>query len=231
MNMTMLRPRGSGSAWRAAFWRVTRVLLAPGAGLIVTWFVLNVTTAAIFGPKAGELTMMGGLTGALALMIVVAAYMPPSRPFREISALTARIVDLVKVVTGAALFGAAAAYGGAVSACMSRLPIGETLSVNVMWGVTSPILAVATVLGASVVGLRLGWDFRRAGHRGRLVALARLRSRLPAPRLRRNPLTAWLAGVVVAGSRSGVFMLVGYFTPVIIVADVALGIACVSRIG
>jgi len=204
--------------------RVAFLLFAPEAGLLFTWIALVIVAGLVVGPTAASLLMMGGMTLVLVLMLAVAAYMPPTKPFREVSALAARVADLARVASGAALFGAAAAYSGFVGSMMSRMPLDEAMSPAVIWGIVWPILMVATMFGASVVGVRLGWDFRRSGHRARLLALGRLRSWLPDASMRRHFVIDWLASIVVTGSRTGAFMFVGYFAPVIIVGDVYLGI-------
>lgn len=198
------------------------MLFAPEAGLLVTWIALVIIAAFVLGPLSAVLLLMGGMTLALVLMLAVAAYMPPTKPFREISTLAARVADLAKVVSGAALFGAAAAYSGVVGTMMSGMTHVEVTSPTVIWEIVKPIIMVATVFGSAVLGVRLGWDFRCSGHRKRLLALSRLRSWLPSASLRRHAVTKWLAGIVVTGSRTGAFMAVGYFTPVIIVCDVYL---------
>lgn len=211
--------------------RVAFLLFAPEAGLLFTWIALVIVAGLAVDPTAASLLMTGGMTLVLMLMLAVAAYMPPTKPFREVSALAARIADLARVASGAALFGAAAAYGGVVGSMMSRMPLDEAMSPAVIWGIVWPILMVATTLGASVVGVRLGWDFRRSGHRARLLALGRLRSWLPDASMRRHFVIDWLASIVVTGSRTGAFMFVGYLAPVIIVADVYLVIAYVEAAG
>ena len=204
--------------------RVAFLLFAPEAGLIFTGIALVIVAGLVVGPTAASLLMMGGMTLVLVLMLAVAAYMPPTKPFREVSALAARVADLARVASGAALFAAAAAYSGVVGSMMSRMPLDEAMSPAVIWGIVWPILMVATMFGASVVGVRLGWDFRRSSHRARLLALGRLRSWLPDASMRRHFVTDWLASIVVTGSRTGAFMFVGYLAPVIIVGDVYLGI-------
>lgn len=219
------------SKWRAALERVAFVLFAPTSGLVVTWFALTLVVGATFGSLAGRTLLMVGPTLVLMLMLAVAAYMPPTKPFREVSTLAARVADLVKVASGAALFGAAAAYSGGVGSIMSRMPMDEVLSPAVVWDIIWPILLAATMIGASVVGVRLGWDFRRSGHRARLLALGRLRSWLPDLRMKRHPVIDWFASIVVTGSHSGAFMLVGYFAPVIILGDVYLVMEYAETIG
>lgn len=211
--------------------RVAFLLFAPEAGLLFTWIALVIVAGLVVGPKAASLLMMGGMTLVLVLMLTVAAYMPPTKPFREMSALAARVADLTKVASGAALFGAAAAYSGVVGSMMSRMPLDEAMSPAVIWGIVWPILMVATMLGASVAGFRLGWDFQRSGHRARLLALGRLRSWLPDASMRRHFVTVWLASIVVTGSRTGAFMVVGYLAPVIIVWDVYLGMEYAQAVG
>lgn len=211
--------------------RVAFLLFAPEAGLLFTWFALVIVAGLVAGPTAAGLLMMGGMTLVLVLMLAVAAYMPPTKPFRELSALAARVADLARVASGAALFGAAAAYSGVVGSMMSRMPLDEAMSPAVLWAIVWPILMVATLFGASVVGVRLGWDFRITGHRARLLALGRLRSWLPDASMRRHFVTDWLASIVVTGSRTGAFMFVGYLAPVIIVWDVYLGIEYAQAVG
>ena len=215
---------------RSKLFRVAFLLFAPEAGLLFTWLALVVIAGLVGCPTAMLLLMMGGLTLLLVLMLAVAAYMPPTKPFREVSALAARAADLAKVVSGAALFGAAA-YSGVVGSMMSRMPLSEAISPAVIWGVIWPILMVATTFGASVVGTRLAWDFRRSGHRARVLALGRLRSWLPHASMRRHFVTDWLAGIVVTGSRTGAFMVVGYLAPVIIVTDIYLLIEYAAAAG
>lgn len=208
----------------SALRRVTHAMFAPESGLTFTWVALMIASSAMFGPLAASIVLMGGLTVILLMMASVAAYMPPTRPFRELSALTARTADLIKVSSGAALFGAAAAYGGIVGELMSRMTPEEMSSPHVVWGVTWPVLLSATTIGASVVGVRLGWDFRFSRHRVRLVALGKLRSWVPSWLKERAPITGWLAHVFLVSSRSGVLMIVGYLTPVIVAGDIYLGI-------
>ncbi|MFV9426092.1 hypothetical protein [Microbacterium sp. S1037] len=203
---------------------MARILLAPAAGLPVTWLAVIVLTAAACGPRAAGILTMGSLSLMLLLMLALAAYMPPSKPFRETSELAARVTDLVKVSAGAALFGAAAAYGGVVGAVMDTIPLNDAASPATAWSATWPIVAGATLIGSSVVGVRLGWDFRRSGHRSRLLALGKLRALLPHPAARRHPAVRWLADVVITASRSGTFVLVGYLSPVIILGDITLSI-------
>lgn len=208
----------------SALARVAFLLFAPEAGLLFTWFALVIVAGFAVGPIAAGLLTVGGLTFVLVLMCAVAAYMPPTKPFREVSALAARVADLARVASGAALFGAAAAYSGVVGSMMSRMPLDEAMSPAVIWEIVWPIVMVATLFGASVVGIRLGWDFRRSDHRARLLALGRLRAWLPDASMRRHFVIHWLANVVITGSRTGAFMFVGYLAPVIIIGDVCLGI-------
>lgn len=215
----------------SALRRLTRALFAPGAGLILTWLALTIAAGVVLGPVAANTVMMGGFTFILLLMLAVAACMPPTKPFRELSALAARTADLIKVSSGAALFGAAAAYGGIVGAVMSRMPLEEMMSPYVIWSFIWPVLLVASMFGASVVGLRLGWDFRFSRHRARLVALGKLRSVLPARMTERRLVTNWAAHVFVVASRSGFLMVVGYLTPLIITGDVFLGIEYAKLLG
>lgn len=215
-------------------WVIARIaffLLAPEEGLFFTWITLVIIAGLAVGPTAGSVLLMGGLTLLLALMLAVAAYMPPTKPLREVSALAARVADLARVASGAALFGAAAAYSGVVGSMMSRMSLEDAMSPVAIWGIVWPILIVATMFGASVVGVRLGWDFRRSGHRARLLAIGRLRSWLPDASMRRHFVIDWLAGIVVTGSRTGAFMFVGYLAPVIIVADVYLVIGYTQAAG
>lgn len=210
--------------------RVAFLLFAPEAGLFFTWIALMIVAGLVFDLTAAILLMMGGLTLVLVLMLAVAAYIPPTKPFRELSALTARIADLARVVSGAALFGAAAAYSGVVGSIMSRMSLDEAMSPAVIWGIIWPILLVAAMLGASVVGMRLGWDFLRCGHRARLLALGGLRSWIPDTSMRRHLVTDWLASIVVTGSRTGWFVCVGGLAPVIVVGDVCLSIEYVRSL-
>jgi len=203
-------------------------LVAPDGGLLFTWVVVTVLALAAGGPLVGGSVLMGGLTLVFLLMLAAAAYMPPSRPFRELSALTARVADMVKVVTGAALFGAAAAYGGVVGAMMSAMPLNQTVSAALTWSIVWPVLATASIVGASVVGIRLGWDFFRSDHRTRLLALGRLRSHIPDRVARRCRFVRWLAAIATTGSRTGAFMIIGYMAPVIVTADIALGVEFVK---
>lgn len=57
----------------------------------------------VFGPLVGSTMVMGSVTLLLLLMFAVAAYMPASRPVREMSELAARTADLIRVATSAAL--------------------------------------------------------------------------------------------------------------------------------
>lgn len=206
--------------------RIAFVLFAPGAGLLFTWVVLVIVAGVVAGPAAAVLLIMVGLTLLLVLMLAVAAYIPPTKPFRELSALTARVADLMRVASGAALFGAAAAYSGVIGSMMSRMRLDEVVSPTVVWGIVWPILMVSTMLGASVVGVRLGWDLRRSDHRTLLLALGRLRSQLPGASMKPHWFVNWLASIVIVGGHTGIFMFVGYLSPVIIVADAYLVIGC-----
>lgn len=207
------------------------LLFAPEAGLCITWIASVIIVGLVVGSVAAGCLLMGGLTLLLALMLAVAAYLPPTKPLREMSILAARIVDLVNVAAGAALFGASAAYGGVVGSVMSKMTLEEAMSPIVIWGIVWPILMIATIFGASFVGVRLACDFWRSGHRARLLALGRLRSCLPDATMRRHFVTDWLASIVVAGSRTGAFVFVGYLAPVIIVGDVYLGIGYAKSVG
>lgn len=207
------------------------LLFAPEAGLFVTWIALVIIVLLAAGSVAAGFLLMGGLTLVLALMLAVAAYLPPTKPFREMSTLAARIVDVVNVATGAALFGTSAAYSGVVGSVMSKMTLEEAMSPVIIWEFVWPILMVATIFGASIVGVRLGCDFWRSGHRARLLALGRLRSCLPDAQMRRHFVTDWLASIVVTGSSTGAFVFLGYLAPVIIVGDVYLGIYFAKSVG
>lgn len=201
--------------------RVVTYMLSPDKGLLLSWIVSFIVGLFLLDPQIWIAINFVGLTFIIFLMLAVAAYLPPVKPLREISVLAARAGDLVRAIFGAALFGAAAAYGGAVGAIMSKMPIEEVMTPETMWAIIWPILAVAIMFGSIVVGVRLGWDFRRSASQSIVVALERLKvgpMRLVGCS---DPIFfKWIANLVIIGSRSGAFMFMGYISPVVLLGDI-----------
>lgn len=204
--------------------KIANYLLSPDKGLSWTWVILFFAGSLIFHSRIWFAMVLAGPTFILLLMLGVAAYLPPTKPLREFSVLAARVADLGKVISSAALFGAAAAYGGAIGTFMSKMPIEEVMAPTTMWGTVWPILMVAVMFGSVVVGVRLGWDFRRSSRRSILVALGRLRSRIFSPASRQHPIFNWVASLVITASRSGLLMFIGYLSPIIIFIDIQLAL-------
>ena len=213
------------------FSKVASKALDPKAGLVFTWLALVGIAGLAIGLTAAVFLIFAGLTLVLVLMLAVAAYMPPTKPFREVSALAARVADLVKVMSGAALFGAAAAYSGIVGTMVSKMSLDDAMSPDVIWTIVWPIVVGASGVGAFVVGARLGWDFQRSDHRTLLLALDKLRLWLPNDSTKRHFVTNWLASIVITGSRGGTFMFVGLLAPLIVAVDLHFGIKLAQAIG
>ncbi|MFJ6533099.1 hypothetical protein [Microbacterium sp. NPDC091662] len=216
--MTVGRPMPA----RLRVLRLLQATFAPDRGLLAAWFAVSLLSTIGFGPLIGGTVIGGTLTVLLLLMLAVAAYLPPTGPLRESSALAARVADLLKVAGGALLFGAAATYGVWANTVLSAQSPGEQFSLASIWSLTWPILTISLAFGSIVVGWRLGWDFRHSTNRSRLVAIGKVRSWLPDYRSRKGILVTWLASVALVTARSGGLMWLGPFIPWVVAWDVYL---------
>lgn len=232
MTTTTVHSRArSGAPWVLRVLAVLGAMLAPDRGLLATWLAVSVLSTLAFGPLVGGTIIGGSLTVLLVLMLAVAAYLPPTGPLRDLSALAARVSDLLKVASGALLFGAAATYGVWANTMLSSQPPGEQFSVDSVWNLTWPILTVSLTFGSIVVGWRLGWDFRRSTNRSRLVAIGKVRSWLPNYRSQKGTCVTWLASIVLVSGRSGGLMLLGPLIPWVAAWDFYLASEYVLRFG
>ncbi|ALG27819.1 hypothetical protein AOZ07_01590 [Glutamicibacter halophytocola] len=194
---------------RSLFWLIT-----PGWGLFISWFIVWVISANISN-LLGSAVLFGSFALLLALMFSIGAYIPPAKPLKEISALGARISELLKVVSGAALFGSAAAYGGIVSLSLSKMSEKQAISVETTWGIIEPIVTASFLLGATIVGTRLGWDLLRTPWQVQQDSLHRLKVRL-FPDGNQGVFLSWVSRLVLLCGRRGIFMIVGFCAPVVI---------------
>jgi len=157
-------------------------------------------------------------------MLIVATFLPPAKPWRETSALGARVSELSKLITGAALFGAAAVYGVYVSTAMSKMPEKDALAVETAGQFIWPIISLTLIIGSVFIGVRLGWDFYRATPENRQQALYKTLQKLnlqPAEhREKENFFLSWVAKLFTVSSSSGFFIFIGYISPVIVYFDV-----------
>ena len=193
--------------------RFGRALIDPDALLYMTWIVAGCLIFWFAGFTAGTVYVLAGVTVMFVLMCSVAAFLPPAPRLRKRSLLNVRLFELLKLASGAALFGAAAAYSGAVGSLVSDLPEEDRLAPETIWIIILPILFIATVIGGAYVGVRMAVDLRTAGERRILLALGRARSHFFRPQHRIRPLVSWLAHLAVSASRGGAFVIVGALSP------------------
>ena len=198
-------------------------LITPGLGLLITWLIAGLVLLNA-NPTAGYIFLLAGVTLLLVLMLVIAAFLPPARPWRETSALGARIFELAKLLTGAALFGAAAVYGVFVSASMNKMPAKDAFSLENAGQFVWPIVSPTLIVGSVFIGVRLGWDFYRSSPETRQKALhqalQKLNLLLPESLGKENFLFLWISQLITVCSRNGLFIGIGYAAPVVVYFDI-----------